>query len=99
MFTYIVTLLPMQVHSAHFSFNLLTHTHKAIHVMINLGDSQFEKTSSCLVLHFCKRGHPLFPCKTVLLHNGGFLNACTLKRSITFWCITKQSTSLYVAII
>jgi len=35
---------------------------------------------------------------TVLLHNGGSCNACTLKRCITFRCITKQTMLLNVAI-
>ncbi len=34
----------------------------------------------------------------VLLHNGGSCNACTMKRCITFRCITKQTTLLNVAI-
>ncbi len=34
----------------------------------------------------------------VLLHNGGSCNACTLKRCITFRCITEQTTLLNVAI-
>jgi hypothetical protein len=29
--------------------------------------------------------------RLVLLHNGGFQNACTMKRSITLLCISKQS--------
>jgi hypothetical protein len=36
--------------------------------------------------------------QTVLLHNGGSCNACTMKRCITFRCITKQTTLLNVAI-
>jgi hypothetical protein len=34
----------------------------------------------------------------MLLHNGGSCNACTLKRCITFLCITKQIMLLNVAI-
>jgi hypothetical protein len=36
--------------------------------------------------------------RRVLLHNGGSCNACTMKRCITFRCITKQTTLLNVAI-
>jgi hypothetical protein len=34
----------------------------------------------------------------VQLHNGGSCNACTMKRCISFRCITKQTTLLNVAI-
>jgi hypothetical protein len=38
------------------------------------------------------------PVRMVLLHNGGSCNACTLKRFVTFRCISKQTTLLNVAI-
>jgi hypothetical protein len=38
------------------------------------------------------------PIKLVLLHNGGSCNACTMKRCITFRCISKHTTLLNVTI-
>jgi hypothetical protein len=40
------------------------------------------------------KGDPI----SVLLHNGGSCNASTLKRCVTFRCITKQTMLLNVAI-
>jgi hypothetical protein len=61
--TTIVTLLAMQVHPAHFSFNQLTHTHKAIHAMIIWGFLSLKRLVLALLSTFAREVTPSFLAK------------------------------------